>query len=138
MCNVVILVLIVDYDLSLFVGQSGFRFDDTFVKLCMDNIRLLVDLPHAREGKAFDVATQRAEVGAQQFGHHVDSFVNKIDGRCSWRSLIVQGATGTYEVTHVSNVYANFNVTVGQEAAVQRVVNIRTARRINWANRQFS
>ena len=45
-----------------------------------DDVRLPRHLPDAAEGESLDAAAERAQVGGEQLGDHVDAPVRQVDG----------------------------------------------------------
>lgn len=97
-------------------------------------ICLIVNFPDAGKGKAFDIAAQRAQVGAEQLGHHVDAFIDEIDGGRSGGGFPVEGISGPNKVTDIGNVNADLETAVGQSTAVKSVVDVGAAGRIDGAD----
>jgi hypothetical protein len=102
-----VIVRIVDLILRLAVGHGPPGADDALVEAGGENIRLRRHLPHAGEGEALHLATQGAEVGGEQVGHHVDAAVREVDRGGSVRGLQVHGGPRPDEVRHVGDVDAH-------------------------------
>ena len=86
-----------------------------------------------RSAPVFTTA-QRAQVGAEQFGNHVDPAVGEVHGRAAVGRLPVDGASGSDEVRDVRDVHAHLQVPVRQTEAVQCVINVRATRWVHAAD----
>ena len=109
--------------------------NDRLAELCVyDTASGRLDLPQHAEGETFAVVAQRAQIARQEGGHHVNALIDEIDGGAAALGLVVERRAGPNEVRHVGYVHAALVVAVGQQDAVERVVYVRAAGRIDGAD----
>jgi hypothetical protein len=96
--------------------------------------------PHAQHAHTARTrrAPQTADVLGQRFGEHVDAPLHQVRRRRARRRLVVHRRPRAQKVRHVGDVHADLVVAVGEQARVQRVVNVLAAGRVDGAHRQVA
>lgn len=103
--DIVLHAVIIDPVLGLLVGQRSLGGNHTLGEPHVHNLGIVVQLPDAREGETLHIGSERAQVGAQKAGQHINSLVDQIHCCSAAGCLLIHDVVGLDEMCHIGNVY---------------------------------
>ena len=129
---------VVQHGLGLVVGEAGHRVDHRLAEAHVHDVGIVVHLPDHGEGQVVFFGAQGAQLGGQQAGQHVQATLHEVGGGRPMGRLLVQRGVGVHEVGDVSDMHPRLQVAVGQTHAVQRVVDVFAAGRVDAHHRDVA